>query len=65
MKRVFQHEAERDVLKLRGSGDSMYVKIIYEARNGKRFCHFHKLTYDEVLDMRDCIDEWIDSRMEE
>lgn len=64
MKRVYEHSAERDMLKLRGSGDSLYVKLIYEAKNGRQYCHFHKLTYDEVLDMRDMIDEWIDSRME-
>ena len=64
MKKVYEHRSERDSLKLRGSGDSLYVKVIYTANSGKVYCHYHKLTYDEVLEMRDGIDAWVDSRME-
>ena len=59
MRKVFECSKGSGIFKLRGAGERMMIKSYYKTNKGVRDFRFVYLTYDEVVQLRDSINQWL------
>lgn len=60
MKNVYKSEKDFGKLKFQGIRDELMVKMTWEnKRTGDRWYRYHTLTYEEVEELADRLDEWL------